>query len=157
MPAPFDRDHFLRQIRFSLGTMLVLTVAYAGFVFFFFPAKSATGTSFTLEVVLLVLGVGLLGGGFFAWFRLPGPSIMALPARKLGKAEREKGWPPRAEAFRKRFQLILMLLQSAAIASVLVIAIGSLRLAASLLLAGVVAATLWVWRQLPLKIREVLG
>lgn len=156
MPAPFDRDRFTQQIRFSLGTMLVLTVAYAGFVFLFFPAKAGAGTSLAMELALLILGILLLGGGIFAWFRVPSPKLMALSARKLGKAEREKGWPPRAEALRKRFQLILMLLQSAAIASVLVIAIGSLRLVAALLLAAVIAAVLWFWKQLPRKVREVL-
>ena len=157
MPVSFDRDRFLSQLRFSLGTMLVLTIAYAAFIFWFFPARQTQPSSQILVVALWVVGTLLLAGGGFAWFRTPTPRMMELPSRKLGKAERASGWPPRAEAFRKRLQFIIMLLQSSAVAIIIAMAVSSERFVSILLLAGIVGASGWIWIQLPDKVHEVLG
>lgn len=83
--------------------------------------------------------------------------MMELASRKLGKAEREPGWPPRAMALRTRIRVVTMFLEFGGLIGVLSVGLHGPLVAAALAIALGVLALGWVYVTMPEKARRVLG
>lgn len=160
MATNVDRVRFTRDLRFALGGMFLTVVGYGALVSWLLPAHrgpfDAAGLM-RLELALVGLGLGLLLVGLAMWQRTPTEKMKALSAQKHGKAEREAGLPPRAQALRGRLFIIAALFESPAVLGLVYLTLGGAKaevfsfIGASLLTVG------WLYLRLPQKVDEVLG
>lgn len=151
----FDRDQLVREMRASVVTMVVAVALYGAF-FLWIPAKKA-GFPVTVHWGLLAVALVLLVIGAWMWQTTPTPKMMELASRKLGKAEREPGWPPRAMALRTRIRVVTMFLEFGGLIGVLSVGLHGPLVAAALAIALGVLALGWVYVTMPEKARRVLG
>lgn len=154
MSAPQDRERLTREMRTRVVSMFVVITLYALFLAWFRPSAHVP---VTVEAGFLALSFGLLVAGLFVWWKTPTPQIMALAARKLGKAEREPGLAPRAVALRARLRIASMLVEFAAFAGLVTVTFRELRVAAAVATALSLLALGWLWRDMPRKIQGALG
>lgn len=154
MSAPQDRDRLVREMRTRVVSMFVVITLYALFLAWFRPSAPVP---ITVEASFLALALGLLAGGLYVWWKTPTPKIMELAARKLGKAEREPGFAPRAVALRARLRTAAMLVEFAAFVGLVTVTFKDLKIVAAVVTVLSLAALGWLWREMPKKIQEVLG
>lgn len=158
MPAVFDREGYVRMLRNTLLIMFVTILVYCVVASTFLaPHVRPRAILPAFEAGFVLLALALVGLGLWQWRAMPDARMRELPARKLGKAEREPGWPPRARAVRSKLYVITAILEGPAMLGVILRTMGAPLGVALAFIAFSAAGGGWVYFNIPAKMREVLG
>lgn len=158
MPAVFDREGFIRILRTNLLIMFVTILVYSVLAITVLAPKVQPPAQLPLiEIGCALLAAALAGLGLWRWRRMADRKLTELPARKVGKAEREPGWPPRALAIRSRLFVITALLEAPALVGVMLRTLGAPLWESALYLVASAALATVVYLDVPAKVKELLG